>query len=68
MKAEDFAKMRKVGGWTYKKLAAELGVDWVTVWRWEKKKVPVPEMAGRFVKLLLSTREAARKDTGGKDR
>lgn len=39
---------------TLKEFAAELGVDWVTVWRWENKRsMPKPDAIEFWIEKIL---------------
>ena len=44
-------------GWR-KRMPAELGVNRVTVWKWEAGQHPVPEIAARFLRHLAGSQPA----------
>ena len=41
------------------RMPAELGVNRVTVWKWETGMHPVPELAARFLRLLVSVQSSS---------
>ena len=53
MTGATFRTLRRQLGWTQARTAKELGVVSNTVARWEQGKRAIPEMAARFLALLL---------------
>jgi transcriptional regulator with XRE-family HTH domain len=48
-----FVELRKRAGLTQKQAAERLGVNRVTVARWETSKRPIPEMAARLFERIV---------------
>ena len=55
MTGRDLQKRRKALRLTQAELAAQLGVHWSTVARWEQGVRAIPEPVARLVKLLQQT-------------
>lgn len=51
MKAAEFKRIREAAGLTQQRIADELGVDRVTVARWETGIRRIPKMAERLLKV-----------------
>lgn len=49
---------RQAAGLSLQGLAVRLGVHWVTVWRWETGRLPVPQWAPLALSGLVDSRRS----------
>jgi DNA-binding transcriptional regulator YiaG len=58
MTGAEIRTARKRLGWSQTRLAGALGVHWVTVWRWEAGRSPVPHWVPTMLAAAVDTQSA----------